>query len=117
LRSDGTFLRDYLYVEDVVDAYLLLSEKVTEPGVRGQAFNFGPNKPFTVLDMTSAILRLMKREDLLPIILDDARAEIHDQYLDGEKARRVIGFRPRWTLDDGLAATISWYRTYLGATP
>ena len=114
LRSDGTFVRDYLYVEDVVDAYLLLSERAGEEGVRGQAFNFGPNRPLTVLAMTTAILRLLKREDLSPVILDEATAEIHDQFLDGEKARRVLGFMPKWTLDDALAATISWYRAYFG---
>jgi CDP-glucose 4,6-dehydratase len=114
LRSDGTYVRDYLYVEDVVDAFLLLADAVERDAVKGEAFNFSPERPLTVFEITEALLRLLGQEDLRPVVLDEARAEIHDQYLDSAKARRVLGWSPRWSLDDGLRATIEWYRAFLG---
>ena len=114
LRSDGKFVRDYLYIEDVVDAYLSLAEGLERPGVRGEAFNFSPEAPLTVLEITEALLRLLERQDLEPVILDAAKAEIRDQYLDSSKAQRVLGWKAEWSLDAGLTETIGWYRRHLG---
>ena len=113
LRSDGTFTRDYIYVQDAVDAYLRLAERADEEGVRGEAFNFSPGAPLSVLDITSVIQRLMGREDLEPVILNQARAEIRDQYLDSEKAVTRLGWTSGYTLDEGLRATIEWYAHFL----
>lgn len=114
LRSDGTYVRDYLYVEDVVDAFLLLAESADREGVQGEAFNFSPTRPLTVLQITDAILTLLGRGDLKPVVLAQARAEILNQYLDCGKARRVLGWTPTRTLEDGLRATIDWYRAFPG---
>lgn len=116
LRSDGTYVRDYLYIEDVVDAYIALADGLERPGVASEAFNFSPEKPLTVLEITRALLRLLEREDLEPVILDAAKAEIRDQYLDSSKAQRELGWKARWSVDAGLAETIGWYRKYLGST-
>jgi len=116
LRSDGTFVRDYLYVEDVVDAYLVLADAIDDERVKGEAFNFGPAQPLTVLAITKAILRVLSREDLEPIVLDEKLSEIHDQFLDGSKARSILGWAPHRNLEDGLASTIAWYRGHLGIT-
>jgi len=113
LRSDGSFIRDYLYVEDVVDAYLALAGAAGRPGVRGEAFNFSPQRPLTVLQITRAVLAAMDRQDLQPVILGTARAEIRDQYLDAGKAARMLDWEPRYTLEDGLEATVAWYRTFM----
>ena len=115
IRSNGQFTRDYLYVQDVVDAYLTLAERCGDDGVRGEAFNFSPESRLTVLEITRAIQRLMRREDLDPVILDNARAEIRDQYLDASRAHQRLGWRARYSLDEGLQATIHWYSTFLGA--
>lgn len=114
LRSDGKYVRDYLYIEDVVDAYIALAEGLERSGVAGEAFNISPEKPLTVLEITWALLRLLGRGDLEPVILNEARAEIRDQYLDSSKAARVLGWKAKWGLDAGLTETISWYRKYLG---
>ena len=112
LRSDGTFIRDYIYVEDVVDAYLALAEGAGREGVRGEAFNFSPQRPLTVLEITRAVLKTLA-SPLEPVILDTARAEIKDQYLDAGKALRVLGWEPRYSMEEGLEATVAWYRAYL----
>lgn len=115
LRSDGTYVRDYLYVEDVVDAYMVLAEHVGREGVRGEAFNFSPERPLTVLEITRAVLEAVGRPDLEPSILDSARAEIRDQYLDSRKALERLGWKAKYGLKEGLAATVAWYRAFLGA--
>lgn len=114
IRSDGKFIRDYIYVQDVVDAYLLLAAHAAAPGVRGEGFNFSCESPINVLDITAAIQRQMDRLDLEPVILDQARAEIKDQYLDASKARRLLGWAPRYDLPAGLRETIGWYTEFLG---
>lgn len=112
IRSDGTFTRDYLYVLDVVDAYLTLALRASEEGVRGEGFNFSPGRAVTVLEITEAIQRLMGREDLDPLVLDQARGEIRDQYLDSTKAEERLGWAPRYSLEDGLRETIDWYTRF-----
>jgi CDP-glucose 4,6-dehydratase len=114
IRSDGQFIRDYIYVRDVVDAYLALGNHVSKDSGVGEAFNFSPESRVTVLEITREIQRLMNRPDLEPIILNQARAEIPNQYLDSSKAERELGWSPRYTLESGLLETIEWYRAFLG---
>jgi CDP-glucose 4,6-dehydratase len=117
LRSNGLFTRDYIFVDDVVNAYLATAEALTREEIAGQAFNFSPESRVSVIEITKAILRQMQREDLEPIILDQAKSEIKDQYLDSSKARRMLGWAPRFSLEQGLAETIRWYRAFLGQRP
>ncbi|MCS7080494.1 MAG: GDP-mannose 4,6-dehydratase [Chloracidobacterium sp.] len=113
IRSDGTFVRDYLYVEDVVDAYLRLAVYLDRPGVAGEAFNFSPERPLTVLELVERIQSLMNCRHLLPDIRNTAVGEIHSQYLDASKARALLDWTPQRTLDEGLQATIAWYCAFL----
>jgi CDP-glucose 4,6-dehydratase len=112
IRSNGLFTRDYLYVQDVVDAYLALAERCPDDGVKGEAFNFSPEMPMTVLEMTKIIQGLMGRGDLAPVILDQARGEIRDQYLDSAKAKTRLGWTARHRLEAGMAETIAWYQHF-----
>ncbi len=114
LRSDGTFLRDYLYVRDAVDAYMTVAEAMQDDQLHGEAFNFSLERPLTVLQMTRAILAAMDCEDVVPTILNAAHGEIQHQYLSSEKARRVLGWTPACGLEEGLKETVQWYRGYLG---
>lgn len=113
IRSDGQFTRDYLYVEDAVQAYLTTAEALERLELQGQAFNFAPEQPRTVLDIVNALCRLMEANDLAPRILNAASGEIRDQYLSADKARRLLNWTPRFTLDDGLTRSIAWYSEYL----
>lgn len=113
LRSDGTNIRDYIFVDDVVDAYLELAECSHEEGIRGEAFNFSPETRVSVLDITRAILKAMGREDLEPEVLGTAKGEIQDQYLDSAKARARLDWKPAYDLASGLLKTIPWYQTFL----
>jgi CDP-glucose 4,6-dehydratase len=113
LRSNGTLVRDYLFVDDVVDAYMALADASDQPGVRGEAFNFSPGQRISVMDITRSLLSVMGREDLQPVILDQARAEIQDQVLDSTRAKERLGWTARHTLGAGLQKTVAWYRSYL----
>jgi CDP-glucose 4,6-dehydratase len=109
IRSDGTFIRDYFYVRDAVEAYLDLAERLPDPAFVGQAFNFGTETPMSVLEAVRSILGLMGKPELRPVILNEATAEIPKQYLDCTKARTMMGWRPHWTTEAGLRETIAWY--------
>lgn len=117
IRSDGTFLRDYLYVKDAVGAYLQLGEQMANPAVNGQAFNFSDESPRSVIDIVAAIQRIMGCEDLVPEVRNEARGEIPNQYLSARRAQATLRWRPTYTLDAGLNETVSWYRAFHGATP
>jgi CDP-glucose 4,6-dehydratase len=114
VRSDGTLTRDYLYVEDIVAAYILLAEHMDDSAIHGEAFNFGLNDPKTVLEVVAAICRVAGRQDLEPIILNEATHEIKHQYLDSHKANRLLNWEPIWNLEEGLRETLAWYRDFLG---
>lgn len=113
IRSDGTYIRDYFYVEDAALAYLMLAEKMsTNPQILGHAFNFSNEIQLSVLDLTRQILSLMDRNDLEPQVLDQARNEIKHQYLSAKKAHDLLDWRPEFSLDEGLGRTIDWYRKH-----
>jgi CDP-glucose 4,6-dehydratase len=114
IRSDGQFTRDYIYVEDAVDGYLSLAETMASSDeVRGEAFNFSCERPLKVIELADMILSTMEREDLEPIVQGEATNEIRDQFLSAAKARELIGWRPRFGLEDGLVRTVDWYRRAL----
>jgi CDP-glucose 4,6-dehydratase len=112
IRSDGTPIRDYIYILDAAEAYLLLAQKMDEIPIHGQAFNFSNELQLTVLDLTRKILRLMGREDLEPTILNKTTSEIKHQYLSAEKARRTLGWKAKYSLEKGLKETIDWYEEF-----
>ncbi len=114
VRSDGTFVRDYFYVRDAAQAYLSLAERLDERALHGQAFNFGTETPKTVLEVVGLLARLAGRDDLEPVILNEASREIQRQYLDCSKARALLGWKSPRSLEEGLAQTLEWYRTRLG---
>jgi CDP-glucose 4,6-dehydratase len=113
IRSDGTFIRDYFYVRDAVDAYLQLAERLPDEQFVGQAFNFGTETPMSVVELVDRILALMGKSELRPRILNQATHEIPKQYLDCSKARRLMDWRPSFTMDEGLTEAIEWYRDRL----
>ncbi|MBS5949008.1 MAG: GDP-mannose 4,6-dehydratase [Clostridium sp.] len=112
IRSDGSFIRDYFYIEDAVDAYINLAEKIVELNLGGQAFNFSNEIQLTVLELVNKILKIMG-SDIKPIILNQGSNEIIHQYLSAKKARTVLGWSPNYTIDEGLSKTIEWYKNFL----
>ena len=115
IRSDGKFVRDYFYVEDGAVANMLLAERLAaDNALMGQAFNFSNESQVTVLELVDRLLKLMKSK-LEPDVRNEAVNEIREQYLSANRAREVLGWKPLFTLDEGLRRTIDWYREFLGA--
>ena len=112
LRSDGTFIRDYLHVDDIVSAYLLLGENTDKPEFLGQGFNFSDESPLTVMRIYDAICEVAGKAGTKPHILNTASSEIKDQYLDSNKAHNVLGWRASVTLQEGLRKTFDWYQNF-----
>jgi CDP-glucose 4,6-dehydratase len=113
IRSDGSFIRDYIYGEDGAAAYILLAEHLaSNSSLYGQAFNFSNETQVTVLDLVRRTIELMD-SDLQPIVQNQASNEIQHQFLDATKAKEVLGWMPEFTLDRGLEKTIAWYRNFL----
>lgn len=114
IRSDGTCIRDYIYVDDAVGAYVLLAEKLAQmPELKGEAFNFSNENQVTARALVDKIIHLM-RADVEADVRNETSNEIRDQYLDAGKARRVLGWQPSYTLEESLKETISWYRDFFG---
>jgi CDP-glucose 4,6-dehydratase len=113
VRSDGTHVRDYFYVEDGAAAYMLLAERIAEDAsLAGQAFNFSNEIQVTVLEFVQSMLKMIGAE-FEPIVRNEANFEIRRQYLSAAKARRVLGWAPLFTMEEGLRRTIQWYKSFL----
>jgi CDP-glucose 4,6-dehydratase len=113
IRSDGNFVRDYFYVEDGAAAYMLLAEQLAaHPELCGEAFNFSYGNQLTVLELARRILARMG-SDLQPEVRNEASNEIRKQYLNADKARKVLGWAPLFTLEEGLDKTITWYKEFM----
>ncbi len=111
IRSDGTPIRDYIYVLDVVAAYLAAAEQLDKEEVAGNAFNFGTETPVSVLELVKKIIADAGK-GVEPQILNEAKNELQQQYLDWTKAKEVLGWQPQFGLDDGLKETIKWYEEF-----
>ena len=90
IRSNGLFTRDYIYVRDVVEAYLTLAKNLEKEEIHGQAFNFGPNRPYSVLEIVETLQSIMNKKNLKPRILNQAKAEIKDQTLCSKKLKKCL---------------------------
>lgn len=111
LRSDGSMIRDYFYIEDAAHAYMMLAEKMDDERIHGHAFNFSNENQISVLDLTTKILAHLG-SNLQPKVLATATHEIPHQYLSAAKAKTMLSWQPRYSLDEGLKKTIAWYREF-----
>ena len=113
IRSDGQFIRDYFYVEDGAAAYMLLAERMAaDPSLAGHAFNFSNEIQVTVLDLVNRLTAILT-SPLKPQVLNQASNEIRHQYLSAAKAKSMLGWQPLFTLEEGLARTVEWYKEFL----
>lgn len=114
IRSDGTPLREFVFVDDVVSAYLTLAENIN--AAKGDAFNVGNDQPIQILELTNRIIELAgSNGHLEPTILLQRKIEneIDAQYLSAEKLQSLTPWRPAIDLDTGLKQSIDWYRANL----
>lgn len=116
IRSDGKFTRDYIHVDDIVAGYIVIAEKLRRLKLSGKAFNLSNENPLSVLELVRNIYAIAERKPAFKV-MDLARYEIRHQYLSSSKARKVLGWKPKRTLKEGLRQTLEWYRNYLRRNP
>jgi CDP-glucose 4,6-dehydratase len=112
IRSDGSPLRDYIYVQDVVASYLAIACAMEREDVQGHAFNVSNETPRSVVEVAGLICDKMGVA-FEPNILDSANGEIQAQYLESKKVRELTGWQGVWSMEDALDETIAWYRGFL----
>jgi CDP-glucose 4,6-dehydratase len=117
IRSDGSPVRDYLYIDDAVRAYLMLAERLDDSDVLGRPFNFGGSRPISAIELVRLVLNLADATDIEPNIQGTGQlaGEIDQQYLDSHQAAAVLGWTPNVDLSSGLRQTIDWYRQHLSS--
>ncbi|MFA5275680.1 MAG: GDP-mannose 4,6-dehydratase [Candidatus Omnitrophota bacterium] len=113
IRSDGKFIRDYVYIDDIVSGYTRIAELLNKGNLSGQVFNLSDEKPMTVVRLLNKLNKLkLGRSKLRFRIMNSAKYEIKEQYLCSKKARRAMGWRPQYCIEDGLKKTADWYADY-----
>lgn len=116
IRSDGTPERDFLYVDDAVEAYLAIAAALDGDGARGEAFNAGGGEPHAVLAVVELICQIAGT-GVQPDVRGSGtpRGEIDRQYVDTAKLRELTGWSPAVALEEGVKRTVEWYREYPAA--
>ncbi|MCX6732303.1 MAG: GDP-mannose 4,6-dehydratase [Candidatus Roizmanbacteria bacterium] len=107
LRSDGTYIRDYLYVKDVVHGYILLAQKMEE--LKGQAYNFGSDETLSVIELIKLVEKELKQK-IGFTILNSAKNEIPYQSLDCTKIKKDIQWKQEYSFSSTINNIFSWYK-------
>lgn len=112
IRSDGSPERGYIYIDDLVDLYLLLVERIE--ATRGEMINVGHDRPVPVREVVERLLQVAGRSDLRPTVLGKGTpaGEVDRLWLDAGKGKAVLGWEPRVSLDEGLRRALAWYAAH-----
>lgn len=110
IRSDGKMIREYTYIKDIVNGCIKLAEHKKN---FGEAFNFGSKNVFNVLDVVKKSEEALDKK-INYKVLDIAKNEIPEQYLDWAKAREILDWEPKTTFEDGIKETFNWYKKFNG---
>ena len=109
----GEAIRDYLFIDDAIDAYLLLAKINTSKVGDNRVFNFGSSNMIGVEDLIKKIIKIVGKNLIIKKVSDERKGEIASQYVSFNKAIRVLGWKPKISLDEGLKRTIAWYSKFL----
>lgn len=110
IRSNGRYVRDYLYVKDVVAGYILLADKVDK--IKGEAFNFGSEETLSVLDLIKLTGKILNKT-IKYKILNNAKNEIKYQSLNYKKAKSILNWSPKYSFSLTTSQIYKWYKTIL----
>lgn len=110
VRSNGEYVRDYLYVKDVVDGYLLLANNINK--IKGEAFNFGSEESLSVIELIRLTEKILNKKVRYKI-LNRAKNEIPYQSLDYSKIKKKLRWKPKFKLKKVLKNVKKWYENIL----
>ena len=109
IRSNGKFIRDYIFMDDVVDGYLKIAEQIDK--TKGEVFNLSTKNKLSVLEVVEKISKVMNKKINIEI-LDIVKNEIKDQYLSSEKAKKILNWETKYSFEQGIKKTIPWYEEH-----
>jgi len=119
-RGDGSMMRDFLYIKDVVELYISIAEFLANntKKISGQIFNAGSNSPKTVKEILECIFTIIGDMDEYNNVLQKMKnkktvGEIDCQFMDYEKVQDYFGWTPQHSFHDGISKTVDWYKRYL----
>ena len=111
----GKVIRDYLYIDDAIQAYLLLASADISQVGKNRIFNFGTGKKISVEELILKIISISNKDLKIDKIQDGRDDEINTQYVSSKRARRLLGWNSKIDLDTGLSSTVNWYKEYFNA--
>ncbi|EDV18793.1 uncharacterized protein TRIADDRAFT_34621 [Trichoplax adhaerens] len=109
IRSDGSYRRDYLYIDDAVDAYLKFMDSIEKKQKKVIALNIGTDRAYSVQEVVRLIAELMNKP-FKPTLLNNCKGEIHSQFLNSMQAKHSINWCAKTILEEGLMKTIESYQ-------
>ena len=109
IRSNGKSTRDYVYVEDVVDAYIKLFKKLKSSKSKLKIYKVSSKFNYSVIKIVKMILKIMNKENLEPTVLNNSKQELNFQRLNYSKIQRELKWKPKTNINKGLIQTIDWY--------
>jgi len=110
INGDGEQTRDFVYVEDVVAANMLA---LAGRNVLGEVFNIATGKATTINKLVRTLQKTMGKTRLKPVHKEPRPGDIRHSYASIEKARRILGYEPVFTLEKGLGKLAEWYKAKL----
>lgn len=113
LHPRGSFRRDFLYIQDVVEAYLAMLAALDDPAMHGHAFNFAIGSSWLVADVIQELRHLLGKGHIVPRLVPATHGEILQQHMAIDKARQMLEWTPRYNFTTGLAETVEWYVKFL----
>tara|TARA_Y100000590_G_scaffold470437_1_gene664897 strand:+ start:5915 stop:6898 length:984 start_codon:yes stop_codon:yes gene_type:complete len=110
IRSSGKLTRDYLYIDDAVDAYLLVMKKLSKSKSNKMlVYNVGSKYNLSVIQIVNIILKSMNKTYLKPIIKNSSKLELKTQKLNYKKITKELKWKQKINMELGVKSTINWY--------
>ncbi len=109
IRSDGKMIREYVYVNDVVEGCIKIVQNIDK--IKGEAFNFGSKNIFTVIELIKKIEEILNTKVNYKI-LNIAKNEIPKQYLDWTRAKTILNWQPKTSFEEGIKQSFNWYKEF-----
>tara|TARA_B100001250_G_scaffold343148_1_gene311688 strand:- start:2922 stop:3896 length:975 start_codon:yes stop_codon:yes gene_type:complete len=113
LRTNGEFVREWVYVKDVSKAYIETGKAIIKKENNFVAYNFSSGERKTVMEIYEIISELIKGEIIIPEIKEDSKFEIINQELDSTRIKNDLGIESTYKFKDTIKETINWYKEYL----
>jgi nucleoside-diphosphate-sugar epimerase len=106
IYGDGEQTRDFVYIQDVVEANMLA---LNSNNAAGEVFNIGTGTPISINQIAEALKNILNKKHLKNIYTDPRPTDIRHGYADINKANKILGYNPKFSIKEGLTELVNWY--------